>query len=109
MISKYSTAPSLLNGIPRGVNAHYFDSEAGVGGILLVLDFQSPHSSQQALFDRQKVLGLSLGIDVLNDHVDGLARVALLQVDIPHEVHIAEVLRRRECGGQDVARLVCQI
>ena len=75
-------------------------------GILLVLGHQAANALNDVSLKRDVVLGLGAGIDVLDDDVDGLAGVVLLEVDVAHEIDVAEVLRRGEGRVEEVLGVV---
>jgi hypothetical protein len=82
--------------LPFRVEAYHLDFEDAQVGILLVSYFESSNLGNQARLEWQVVFGLRLRINVLDDDVDGLARVCLVEVDCPDEVVVLEHLGRRK-------------
>lgn len=94
---------------PSLIQCNDLHVEGSFRGILLVLGLQSTNPADHMLLKGQVVLRLRLLVDVLNYDIDCLARIVLLQVDVSHEVGVAEVLRRLEGRREDVLRALGKV
>jgi hypothetical protein len=92
----------MLSFLPSLVQCNDLHIEGSLRSVLLVLGLQTTNPSNHTLLEGKIVLRLRLFVDVLHDNIDRLARIALLQVDVPHKVGVAEVLRRLEGRWEDV-------
>jgi hypothetical protein len=99
----------MFSFLPSLVQCNDLHIEGSLRSVLLVLGLQTTNPGNHTLLERQIVLRLRLFVDVLHNNIDRLARVALLQVDVPHEVGVAEVLRRLEGRREDILGAVCEI
>lgn len=94
--------------LPCLVQRNDLDIKRSLRGILLVLGLQSANPANHTLLKRQVVLGLRLFVYIFNNNVNRFPRVALLQVDVPDQVGVAEVLWWVE-GREDVLRAVGEV
>lgn len=98
-----------LSNIPMRIDLDHIHQEPQCLWLLLVLDLKASHSGQHTRLEGKIVLGLRLGIDILNQYVDRLARVVLVEVDMPDQIHIAEVRCRLERRWEGVPRGKCRV
>ena len=93
----------LSDCLPELINLGHLSMEASPFRILLVFDLNPANSANTSLLKWQEVLRLWFLVDIFNHYIDRLPRIALLEVNIPHEVDIAEVLRWFEGMREDVS------
>ena len=93
-----------MSDVPVSVNADDLRAREDGVGLVLVLDIQAADSGNQVLRERQVVVLLRLGVDVLDNDIDRLARVFLLQVDSSYKVGVLEDLRRLEDAAEHLLR-----
>jgi hypothetical protein len=99
----------MFSFLPSLVQCNDLHIEGNLRSVLLVFGLQTTNPSNHTLLKGKIVLRLRLFVNILHDNIDCLARVALLQVNVPHEVGVAEVLRRLEGRRQDILRAMGEV
>jgi hypothetical protein len=78
----------------------YLNLERRSVNILFVPYLEATDPRYEVRIEGNIVFALWFGVNVSDDDIDHLSRVALLEVDVPHEVDILKDIRRCECARE---------